>query len=212
MKTLLHAVLTLSFAISTGAATPRECSDLKERARRLRAPEVPAEVVALYNSLAVLPRYQQQNLVEHFAPALKQALWSHHLRSFGQGASLTTDQRALIDDALAFLDEETLDGDERGVEATARRQQRLDHLRHRAESVFPREVTYKIFSSLGSAEMVESTLKTTKRPDSNEPCNCATWYDCSPIWPSVICNTVVACIPTNYRCGFFWTDPCIGLC
>lgn len=128
---------------------------------------------------------------------------------------MTPSQRSVIDTALRFLAEEPLDGNERGTEAVVTRQERLDALKLDVEAVFPpdriRELFYGLGQGLASATSI-APLPSIRPDTAPEHCNCESWFDCSPIWPSVVCHTQAQCLPMNYRCGFFWTEPCIGLC
>jgi hypothetical protein len=90
-------------------AFERGCPTVGERGKRLLLPRTPVEIIALYDSLMPLARDEQQSLMEQFSPALRQAVWTYHLRLHRRSdVAMTPSQHSVVDAALDFLAEELL--------------------------------------------------------------------------------------------------------
>lgn len=95
-------------------------------------------------------------------------------------------------------------------------QEQLRTCRARAESVFSRLALDELFFRFGPepsprllADLGEPAVESNIHGD----CNCEDWFDCNPIWPSVVCHIEpdLICV-VRRRCGFIRQNPCIGLC
>lgn len=65
MRVIARALLVMSFFTVPLVAFERDCPTVADRGKRLLSPQTPVEVVALYESFALLGRYEQQSLIEH---------------------------------------------------------------------------------------------------------------------------------------------------
>ncbi|HEX9983640.1 MAG TPA: bacteriocin fulvocin C-related protein [Thermoanaerobaculia bacterium] len=196
-------------------STVAAAQDLSQKERQRHASPavvVTPQIVTLYDALVPLTRHRQDAVVEHLTPGVKAALWTHNLQMFLQRhPELSSAQRALIYDGLDLVGTPGFFNSEPAEEQDAK----VVDLRRRAERLFSRELLDGVFLRLGPEPIPRIYDAGQLEPESgpHNYCNCEDWYDCSPIWPSVICHNEpdLYCL-VRRGCGFFGTSVCNGVC
>lgn len=168
-------------------------------------------MVAVYQALVPLTLEEQRTALAQLSPALRAAIWQHHLRTFSKQNQPTERQRAVIREGVVLaapaLFEKQSDG---ALSSDAAK--RLTDYKHVVLGTFPHEVIYRLYIRLGTAPLEEHQRESVKG-DSAAYCDCADWFDCNPIWPSVVCHNSPDIMCTIHRgCGFYATEACNGVC
>jgi hypothetical protein len=136
---------------------------------------------------------------EELRPDERRQLWRDHLRTYhARRASMTDDQRAVLDRAIELADKESLFSG--ALEDGLRRE--LDTLGERAVAAFGKEEARAMLATLGPA---------VREEDGSCDCNTNDTWGCDSCLSVGPCATSW-CTCTGSGCGWFWSKPCNGRC
>jgi hypothetical protein len=151
-----------------------------------------------YPAFATSSTAIRKAVYEELQPHERRQLWREHLRTYeARRASMTNDQRAVLDRAIKLVDKESLfAGPPRdGLDE-------LDALGEQAVEAFGKEEARAMLATLGPVESAQ-----------DGSCDCNT----NDVWGCDSCLAVGPCQSswctcTSSGCGWFWTKPCNGRC
>lgn len=201
-------MLNVLMAVSLTFAFPSQAPDVLPE---LRAPS--ADVVRTYDELRSMPRTSRTQALARMPSSAQSAIWTHHLlTTMVQHPEFTTEQRAVIQEALSLLTPELFEIDPSNRRWVDVVDLPLRRLKERAITAFPdRAFARDLFTQLGpDSELLQPA---TGRPRSiqtnSEDCSCNVISD----W----CYTGFACKNTwcnfkNAGCGTLLRYSCDGLC
>ncbi|WP_280454730.1 bacteriocin fulvocin C-related protein [Nocardia brasiliensis] len=164
-------------------------------ANRGRLPQTYAEVTAY-------PLAYRRAIYQASAPSVRSALWTEHLHRFRSARPyLTTRQLDVLDRAAELAARESVFTAQGAAELS-----RAEELHRSAVAEFGVREVYQAFGMLGPVEAGTTFL--AKSPD----CECAFQHDyCGRLR----CRNrpgIDNCNYSNSGCGWFWGEPCAGLC
>jgi hypothetical protein len=190
---------------------PLPTQDLDEANRRMES-----RVAVIYVTLAALPFAEQRRLLLEIRPFVQVALWTRNLDIFvAAHPTLNADQRAIISEARIVLAMPRFFDAIGGTDEARAKALALDALKARAHAAFGREMLVPLFLRLGEEPLsgIVSDSRAPSRESGPTYCNCNSWYDCNPIWPSVVCYNSPETFCRDIRgCGWFSTELCDGIC
>src|SRR5258708_2896228 len=115
---------------------------------RSKAPD--EDVVRNYELLQAMPVKDRTQSVGQLPSQMKAAVWAHHLLStLSQHPEFTSEQRAVIQDALAIMSPELFDIDQSSPNWADLVDKPLRQLAQRAKAVFPPKQARELFVQLG---------------------------------------------------------------
>jgi hypothetical protein len=189
LGTLTAVLLTATLGSAAPITDPPECV-LAEQWVRAHADDLPTTLAAISRHS---PAYRRA--IHNALPReTRVALWREHMGSFlAPESGLNEPQRAAVREVIARLPAlHTADSDPAERRA----------LKARLATLFPRELSARVFSQLGPAPV--AAKGTNARP----LCNCSDGSECGGV--GTCTNSL--CTFTQWGCGIGGSDGCFGVC
>jgi len=145
-------MLNLVLVISLGLLSPVSGNDsTTTNADAFRKTLSPSESVALtYEALRLKPVQERATLVGQMPSSKQSAIWAHHLLTArAEHPELTSEQRAVIQEALALLTPQLFEIDASSPQWKQLVDEPLRRFRERAKSVFESRLARELFTQLG---------------------------------------------------------------
>lgn len=159
--------------------------------------KAPAPGGTLYAELAALTPQEAKARYNQLTPDQRREVWKAKLKSVEFG-KLGDEQAAFIARSLNELNGLKFDGTDR-PEATK-------PLYEESIRLFGKADTRAIFGTLGGGNSIRAIKASLALPE----CTCS--MDQDLCWGSQFCTNIVSCAQTEFGCGYFWANPCRGLC
>jgi hypothetical protein len=206
-----------------------QCQELEQHQGLTRDPvesrverrAVPREVMALYDTLAVLPLRDQRTLLRQISPKAKSDLWIYNMQRFIQeNRTLSIEQRQIINECLTFVDIPDVFEMQPDSPGWDELQRKLHDFTERAEAAFTLEDFASLFLRLGTEplaaldreqDLPPIPLRWRLEPQSRPHCDCAEFWDCWPLSYYCTKDPELFCLP-NLGCGVVTIMACTGLC
>jgi hypothetical protein len=152
-----------------------------------------------YEAFAASGMEIRKAVYEEIQPDERRQLWREHLRRYdARRASMTDDQRAVLDRAIELVDKESLFS---GPPGDGLREE-LGILGERATAAFGKEEARAMLATLGPAVSAQ---------DGSCDCNVDDIWGCDSCLAVNPCSTSW-CTCSGSGCGTFWSWPCNGRC
>ncbi|MEK6375022.1 MAG: bacteriocin fulvocin C-related protein [Acidobacteriota bacterium] len=220
MRRMLVALLILSAAASLNAAAPG--GDRPRTAER-------EAMDTLYGVLATMPVTDRKVVFHGLTPMAKAALWTIHLERFSAEHQLTSEQKALIGQAIALSSPAMYSVDISNPNWESLVRAPLREFEEKTRAVFPHDLAAEAFAQLGpsdvpavaaggltsagSAPQAEGLSRGLKPvPLLPSECTCSTESDWC--WGFSTCGIggVTCYRSTDGGCGTLWRYDCNSKC
>lgn len=212
-RALVFALILLSLPLASVQAAP-SCADLDQWAASL--PELPKD----FASFAALPEGHRRAVYPLLADGERASLWQAHWQAALAGGGLSSDQQALIYEAIASFDESAFAALRPDARNNAAALENLKSFEAKVASLFDRKQATRLFAELGpvSVRQIFELEPGTTVPGGPvvTPGPPVVVIDCSCSTVSDWCTKPATCLSANCRkvsgCGTLWTYTCDGVC